>query len=134
MNKILIPFTLILSSLTAMANDRPFDVSISASETALAQHLQIKDKAGNHLVDTEKALPRIENAYSPHSYDGFQLEVVAGQQGSIVVTDLQGEHYTMMQSKAVAGDYLLLKTQQEGNASYNFNLYFRHDSHSGHLN
>ncbi|MFI8746254.1 tetratricopeptide repeat protein [Pseudomonas sp. NPDC077186] len=92
------------------------------------QHLLITDHAGALVLDTDKALPRIENAYSPHSYDGYMADLLAERQGKSTVIDLQGERHTLLSPVNKAGDYLLLTTREEGNGAYNFNLKFRYDS------
>ncbi len=95
---------------------------------ARAQRLVITDSTGATVLDTDKALPHIENAYSPHSYDGYIANLIAERQGKLTVTDLQGEHHTLLSPSAQAGDYLVLITREEGNGAYNFNLKFRYDS------
>lgn len=99
---------------------------VDASGTQ-AQRLQVIDRAGATVVDTDKALPRIENAYSPHSYDGYLANLVAEPKGKIAVTDTQGERYTLLSPSAQAGDYLVFITREDGNGAYNFNLKFRYD-------
>ena len=97
------------------------------SGEARAQRLVITDRTGATVLDTDKALPRIENAYSPHSYDGYIANLISERQGKLVVTDLQGERHTLLSSSVQAGDYLVLITREEGNGAYNFNLKFRYD-------
>lgn len=92
-----------------------------------AQRLQITDRSGAVLVDTDKALPLIENEYSPNSYDGYTAELLAERQTKITAIDLQGERYDLLSPSARAGDYLLLISREEGNGAYNFNLRFRYD-------
>ncbi|TCD18352.1 tetratricopeptide repeat protein [Pseudomonas sp. IC_126] len=97
------------------------------SGEARAQRLVITDSTGATVLDTDKALPRIKNAYSPHSYDGYIANLISERQGKLAVTDLQGERHTLLSSSAQAGDYLALITREEGNGAYNFNLKFRYD-------
>lgn len=97
------------------------------SGEALAQRLVITDSTGALVLDTDKVLPRIKNAYSPHSYDGYIANLISERQGKLTVTDLQGERHTLLSSSAQAGDYLALITREEGNGTYNFNLKFRYD-------
>ncbi|MFG0382816.1 tetratricopeptide repeat protein [Pseudomonas sp. zbq_18] len=128
---------LALSSITAHAGTvRPEGLSslqelrIADDDGAHAQRLLITDRTGTAVVDTDKALPRIENAYSPDSYDGYMADLVAERQGKSAVTDLQGERHTLLFPISQAGDYLLLITREEGNGAYNFNLKFRYDNTS----
>lgn len=93
-----------------------------------AQRLQITDRTGMVVVDTSKALPLIENEYSPNSYDGYMAKLLAERQDRVTIIDLQGEYYSLLSPSALAGDYLLLSTREEGNGAYNFNLKFSYDS------
>lgn len=126
--------TLVLACVAATAETvRPEGLSsiqemrLTDSDDARAQRLLITDRTGATVVDTDKALPRIENDYSPHSYDGYMADLIAEGQGKVSVTDLQGERYTLLSPAAQAGDYLVLITREEGNSSYNFNLKFKYD-------
>lgn len=92
-----------------------------------AQRLLITDRAGKMVLDTDKALPRIENEYSPNSYDGYMAELFAERQARATAIDLQGERHALLSPTTQAGDYLLLITREEGNGAYNFNLKFRYD-------
>lgn len=92
------------------------------------QRLQITDRSGMVLVDTDKALPLIENEYSPNSYDGYTAKLLAERQTKITAIDLQGERYDLLSPSTRSGDYLLLITREEGNGAYNFNLRFRYDA------
>jgi len=92
-----------------------------------AQRLLITDRAGKVVLDTDKALPRIENEYSPNSYDGYMAELLAERQARATAIDLQGERHALLSPTTQAGDYLLLITREEGNGAYNFNLKFRYD-------
>ncbi|MGE8358679.1 tetratricopeptide repeat protein [Pseudomonas sp.] len=130
-------FILLLSSAVATAETiKPEGLSALAElrlvdgSGAQPQRLQVIDRTGTTVVDTDKALPRIENAYSPHSYDGFMADLVAENRGKVSVTDLQGERHTLLSSSAQAGDYLMLVTREDGNGAYNFNLTFRYDGAS----
>ena len=98
------------------------------SNDARSQRLLITDLAGTTVVDSDKALPRIENSYSPNSYDGYMADLAAEHQGKVSVTDLQGERYTLLSPSTQAGDYLVLITREDGNGAYNFNLKFKYDS------
>ncbi len=103
------------------------ELRLTDSDDTRAQRLLITYRTGATVVDTDKALPRIKNDYSPHSYDGYMTDLIAERQGKVSVTDLQGERYTLLSSAAQAGDYLVLITREEGNSSYNFNLKFKYD-------
>ncbi|PIA69023.1 tetratricopeptide repeat protein [Pseudomonas sediminis] len=92
-----------------------------------AQRLLIIDRTGKVVLDTGKALQRIENEYSPNSYDGYSAKLLAERQAKITAIDLQGERYDLLSPSTRAGDYLLLITREEGNGAYNFNLRFRYD-------
>lgn len=95
-----------------------------------AQRMLITDHAGALVLDTDKALPRIENAYSPNSYDGYMAELLAERHAKATAIDLQGERHALLSPTTQAGDYLLLITREEGNGAYNFNLKFRYDGAS----
>lgn len=60
------------------------------SGEARAQRLVITDSTGATVLDTDKVLPRIKNAYSPYSYDGYIANLISERQGKLAVTDLQG--------------------------------------------
>ncbi|HBX53937.1 MAG TPA: hypothetical protein DEH10_00760 [Pseudomonas sp.] len=127
--------TLMLASVIASAETiRPEGLSslqelrlIDGNDTR-PQRLLITDRTGATVVDSDKVLPRIENAYSPHSYDGYMAELAAEQRGKVSATDLQGERYTLLSPSTQAGDYLVLITREDGNGAYNFNLKFKYDS------
>lgn len=106
------------------------ELRLADDDSGHAQRLLITDRTGTTVVDTEKVLPRIENAYSPASYDGYMADLFAERQGKTTVTDLQGERHILLSPTTQAGDYLLLVTQEDGNGAYNFNLKFRYDSTS----
>lgn len=125
--------TLALSAIAHAEAIRPEGLSslrelrLVDSGEARAQRLVITDSTGATVLDTEKVLPRIENAYSPHSYNGYVANLIAERQGKLTVTDLQGERHTLLSPSTQAGDYLVLITRDEGNGAYNFNLKFRYD-------
>jgi hypothetical protein len=127
--------TLVLTSAIASAETvRPEGLSalqelrLVDSADARSQRLLITDRTGTTVVDSDKALPRIENAYSPNSYDGYMADLAVEHQGKVTVTDLQGERYTLLSPSTQAGDYLVLITREDGNGAYNFNLKFKYDS------
>lgn len=103
------------------------ELRIADGNDAGAQRLLIIDHSGAVVLDTESALPRIENEYSPHSHDGYMADLLAERQGKSTVVDLQGERHTLLSPVNKAGDHLLLTTREEGNGAYNFNLKFRYD-------
>jgi len=92
-----------------------------------AQRLLIIDRTGKVVLDTGKALQRIENEYSPNSYDGYLAELLAERQARATAIDLQGERHVLLSPATQAGEYLLLITREEGNGAYNFKLKFRYD-------
>lgn len=94
---------LVLASITVHAKTIRLEGLASLQELrttddggAHAQRLLITDHTGATVLDTDKALPRIENAYSPDSYDGYMADLVAERQGKSAVTDLQGERQTLL--------------------------------------
>lgn len=103
------------------------ELRIADGDDGRAQRLQITNRTGATVLDTDKVLPRIENAYFPQSYDGYIANLISERQGKLAVTDLQGERHTLLSPAAQAGDYLVLITREEGNGAYNFNLKFRYD-------
>lgn len=84
------------------------------------------------LLEAPLALPKVENAYSPASFDGFWLEIVTASADTTAVVDIQGETTDILYS-STAGKKLVLRTVEEGNSSYNFNLQFAYDPQTQHL-
>ncbi|ARU90466.1 tetratricopeptide repeat protein [Pseudomonas sp. M30-35] len=82
---------------------------------------------GKVLVESIQALLPVENDYSPASYDGFEVEVSTSSPNLTSIIDIQGET-TKVNYPSTAGKYLVLRTIEEGNSSYNFNLQFSYDS------
>lgn len=125
--------TLTLVSFVALGEPLRPEGLFSLRELPIAEggaeghRLQITDRSGVVLVDTDKALPLIENEYSPNSYDGYTAKLLVERQAKITAIDLQGERYDLLSPSTRAGDYLLLITREEGNGAYNFNLRFRYD-------
>lgn len=103
------------------------ELRLAGGDHAHAQRLLITDRTGAVVVDTDKVLPRIENSYSPDSYDGYMARLLAERRGKTTVLDLQGEWHTLLSPATPPGDYLILITREEGNGAYNFNLKFRYD-------
>ncbi len=135
-NKLSMHFFLILTLLIISVNaksETPPPERLSSlqellvTDTDKAQRLRITDHTGTVVVDTAKALPLIQNSYSPHSYDGYAAGLLAERQGKETTIDLQGERYTLLSPSNKAGDYLLLITREDGNNAYNFNLKFKYN-------
>lgn len=103
------------------------ELRITDGDDGRAQRLQITNRTGATMLDTDKALPRIENASTPQRYDGYIANLISERQGKLAVIDLQGERHTLLSPAAQAGDYLVFITREEGNGAYNFNLRFRYD-------
>ncbi len=95
------------------------------SEGEQAQRLVITDSTGNNFVDTTQALPKIKNAYSPYSYNGYIVDSFAENNGRVSVVDIQGETYNIIYPAMKAGSYVSLRTKEEDNSVYNYNLKFR---------
>jgi hypothetical protein len=79
------------------------------------------------IVEANLALPVIKNTYSPASYDGFDVGTSSATDNVINVVDVQGETIPVKYASAKPGEYLILKTTEDGNARYNFNLQFKYD-------
>ncbi|CRL49794.1 tetratricopeptide repeat protein [Pseudomonas sp. URMO17WK12:I11] len=79
------------------------------------------------IVDSKLALPIIKNTYSPASYDGFDVGTSAAAKNVINVVDVQGETVSLKYAPVSPGEYLYLKTTEEDNTKYNFNLQFKYD-------
>lgn len=76
------------------------------------------------------ALPLISNSYSPASYDGFEVGVLSGGAGITNIIDTQGERTTLRYAPARAGDFIYLKTTEEDNSEYSFNLQFKYNNNT----
>ena len=84
---------------------------------------------GRVLVESPQALLPVENDYSPASFDGFEVAVTTSHPGTSSIIDIQGE-ITEIIYPAITGNKLVLRTVEEGNSRYNFNLQFAYDSTS----
>lgn len=84
---------------------------------------------GKVLVESPQALLPVENDYSPASFDGFEVAVTTSHPGAISIIDIQGET-TEVIYPSKTGNQLVLRTVEEGNSRYNFNLQFAYDSTS----
>lgn len=82
---------------------------------------------GKILVESPRALLPVENDYSPASFDGFEVSVTTSYPGTISIIDIQGER-TEIIHPSESGKQLVLRTAEESNARYNFNLQFAYDS------
>lgn len=82
---------------------------------------------GKILVESPLALLPVENDYSPASFDGFEVAVTTSPPDTISIIDIQGETTEIIHPSA-PGKHLVLRTVEEGNARYNFNLQFAYDS------
>ena len=80
------------------------------------------------ILSAKSALAKINNVYSPKSYDGFNVSVVKGVDKTIGVVDSQGEIYTFNSDAHVVGDVLNLITKKEDQTSQNFNVQFEYDA------
>lgn len=88
--------------------------------------LLIFDK-GEILVESPLALLPIDNAYSPASFDGFEVAITTSHPDTTSVIDIQGET-TEVIYPSVLGKQLVLRTVEEENSHYNFNLQFSYDA------
>ncbi|MGE4408409.1 hypothetical protein [Pseudomonas sp.] len=79
------------------------------------------------LVEAPQALRPVKNDYSPASFDGFEVSVIASYSGTTSVIDVQGET-TEIIYPSTTRKQLMLRTVEEGNSGYNFNLQFAYDS------
>ncbi|MHC8384671.1 tetratricopeptide repeat protein [Pseudomonas sp. LB3P14] len=79
------------------------------------------------IVESKLALPKIKNTYSPASYDGFDVGTSTAAKNVINVVDVQGETVSLKYASVSPGEYLYLKTTEEDNTKYNFNLQFKYD-------
>jgi tetratricopeptide (TPR) repeat protein len=82
-------------------------------------------------VESKLALPIINNTYSPTSYDGFDVGTSSATENTVNVVDVQGETTSLKYASAKPGEYLALRTTEEDDASYNFNLLFQYDLQMG---
>lgn len=81
------------------------------------------------LVESKRALLPVENAYSPASFDSFGVEAVSSDPDLTRVIDVQGEMIDVLYP-SFSGDKLVLKSVEEGNGIYNFNVQFSYDDSS----
>ncbi len=79
------------------------------------------------LVEAPQALLPVKNDYSPASFDGFEIAVITSHPSTTSVIDVQGET-TEIIYPSTAHKQLVLRTVEEGNSRYNFNLQFAYDS------
>jgi hypothetical protein len=82
------------------------------------------------IMESNLALPLIKNTYSPASYDGFDVGISSATENVINVVDVQGETVSLKYASIRPVEYLYLKTTEEDNAKYNFNLQFQYDPQS----
>lgn len=82
---------------------------------------------GEILVESPLALLPVDNAYSPASFDGFEVAVTTSHSGTTSIIDIQAEA-TEVTYPSTSGNQLVLRTLEEDNASYNFNLQFTYDA------
>ncbi|MBX8595960.1 tetratricopeptide repeat protein [Pseudomonas cichorii] len=79
------------------------------------------------IVKTQKALPHIKNAYSPDSFDGFDVSFSKGADKQIQVVDIQGETTGFKDDTAKSIGTLNLVSREEDNGAYRFNVQFQYD-------
>ncbi|WP_050483062.1 tetratricopeptide repeat protein [Pseudomonas sp. Ant30-3] len=79
------------------------------------------------IMESKLALPLIKNIYSPASYDGFDVGTSTAVKNVVNVVDVQGENIPLKYATLSSGEYLDLRTTEEDNAKYNFNLQFQYD-------
>lgn len=104
---------------------------LKASPDASFQKLLLTAEIGGKqsvVLTAPLALPLIKNSYSPASYDGFNVGEFDGGKGVVRLVDTQGEMREINYKPAVEGKYLYLKTVEEDNAQYRFNLRFKYNS------
>lgn len=82
---------------------------------------------GEILVESPLALLPVDNAYSPASFDGFEIAVTTAHSGTTSIIDTQVET-TEVIHQSTSGNQLVLRTLEEDNVSYNFNLQFAYDA------
>jgi len=99
----------------------------NASDNQIIVACSTIDGVYRPILQASSALPAISNAYSPSSYDGFEVSVSKGGEGLINVIDSQGEWTELKDSTSSSLDDILLKTKEEGNAQYNYNLLFGYE-------
>jgi hypothetical protein len=108
------------------------DEAILVARKKLAKNEQptllIVDK-GKILVESPLALLPVDNAHSPASFDGFEIAIITSHPETTSVIDIQSET-TEVIHPSVPGKQLVLRTVEEGNSHYNFNLQFAYDATS----
>ncbi|RON51136.1 hypothetical protein BK665_20335 [Pseudomonas frederiksbergensis] len=80
------------------------------------------------VLESNSALPLIKNTYSPASYDGFEVGTATSRKNVITAVDIQGETVSLKYDSIMPAEYLYLKTTEEDNTKYNFNLQFQYDA------
>ncbi|PZX01904.1 hypothetical protein DFS28_101251 [Pseudomonas sp. 478] len=80
------------------------------------------------VLESNSILPLIKNTYSPVSYDGFEVGTSSSTKNVITVVDIQGETVSLKYDSIMPAEYLYLKTTEEDNTKYNFNLHFQYDA------
>lgn len=114
------------TDLTGDGRNEDIIVAQKKSEKEQRPILLIIDDGKILFKSTQTLLP-VENDYSPASFDGFEVEVTASSPNIIRIIDIQGET-TEVNYPFTAGKQLVLRTIEEGNSSYNFNLQFSYDA------
>lgn len=84
---------------------------------------------GKILVESPLALLPVDNAYSSASFDGFDVAIITSKANTTSVIDIQGETTAVIYPSA-SGKQLVLRTVEEDNSHYNFNLQFAYDATS----
>jgi tetratricopeptide (TPR) repeat protein len=98
------------------------------SQTSEATKVYLLDGSDNIFFEAPSALPAVPNAFSPSSYDGFNIAISKRGDGFVNVMDVQGEWTAVKAGPSSDMDSILLATKEDGNGIYNYNLLFHYDS------
>jgi hypothetical protein len=97
------------------------------SQSAQATKVYLLDGSDHIFFEAASALPAIPNAFSPSSYDGFNIAISKSGNGFVNVMDVQREWTAVKAAPSSDMDSILLVTREDGNGIYDYNLLFRYD-------
>lgn len=116
------------ADLTGDGEEEEVLVASDLSDTSAGPSLIVLAKDGV-LSESVMALHPIDNLYSPASFDGFDVSVIRSFSGTTNIMDIQGEKSKVVYPSR-PGYKILLRTLEEDNYQYNFNLHFEYSKKS----
>lgn len=90
--------------------------------------VKLSDVKGQDVdLRSDEALPWVDDSYGGDGYEGFSVAIAHWGSNVLSVIDVQGEQGALRMPHAESQDVLLLKSNQDGNGVYNYNLVFGYD-------